>query len=236
MRFKSKRSPNKQPFLQLNTKFFNWYNLRKQLQINTKYFSISLLTIDFRRLSNNQRSLYMKKNANFAEYSIGDFSYGQPTVLKFTSEGTLKIGKFCSFSDNVIILLDAAGAHRPDWITTYPFIRVFKDFQQLPFPKVEKSNVTIGNDVWVGYNSTIMSGVNIGDGAVIGASSVVTKDVPPYSIFAGNPAKLIRMRFSPKIIEGLLKIQWWNWDLKRIKDNAPLLLSNNIEEFINKNL
>jgi virginiamycin A acetyltransferase len=236
MRFLGGRSLKKHAFLEINASFFNWYHLKKQLQISTRYLSISFLTIDFLRLSDDRRSLLMRKNANYADYSIGDFSYGEPTVLKFTPEGKLKIGRFCSFSDKVTILVDAAGAHRPDWITTYPFTLVFKDFQNIPFPIVEKHSITIGNDVWVGYNSTIMPGVNIGDGAVIGTSSVVTKDVPPYAIFAGNPAKLIRMRFSEKTIENLLKIQWWNWPIQRIKDNATLLLSNNVDDFLEKNL
>lgn len=90
----------------------------------------------------------------------------------------------------------------------------------------------IGNDVWIGYGATILSGVRIGDGAIVGANAVVTKDVPPYAIVAGNPAHVIRMRFSPQIISDLLQIQWWNWPFDKIRKNMPLLLSDNITKFI----
>ena len=98
-----------------------------------------------------------------------------------------------------------------------------------------KGNVIIGNDVWIGYKATIMSGVTIGDGAVIGACSVVTKDVKPYEIVAGNPAKVIRKRFSDEIIIQLLKIAWWNWPIEKIKAEIEFLCNNNIEKFIERN-
>ena len=155
--------------------------------------------------------------------------------MAIDSQGKLKVGKFCQFGGGVLIMLNSSGGHRPEWVTTYPFTQFFNDFKNLPFPTAKKLDVTIGNDVWIGTNSTILSGVNIGDGAIIGASSVVTKDVPPYSVFAGNPAKLVRMRFEPEIIQKLLEIKWWDWEPQRIKENMPLLLSANIEEFISKN-
>jgi len=92
--------------------------------------------------------------------------------------------------------------------------------------RIEK-DIVIGNDVWIGLGATILSGVNIGDGAVIGAYSVVTKDVPHYAIVAGNPAKLIRYRFSIKTINILRKVQWWDWNYENIKKIVPLLLQNN---------
>ena len=92
--------------------------------------------------------------------------------------------------------------------------------------------MTIGNDVWIGRNVIIISGVKIGDGSVIGAGSVVTKDVPPYAIAAGNPAKIVRMRFDEETIKKLLKIEWWNWSLERVLANLPYLLSNDIAEFV----
>jgi carbonic anhydrase/acetyltransferase-like protein (isoleucine patch superfamily) len=85
-------------------------------------------------------------------------------------------------------------------------------------------------------NSLILSGVHIGDGAIIGAYSVVTKDVKPYTVVAGNPAKVVRKRFDQETIDELLRIKWWNWDMQKIKDNMPLLLSNRIKEFIKANI
>lgn len=95
-----------------------------------------------------------------------------------------------------------------------------------------KSNgdVIIGNDVWIGYGATLMSGVKVGDGAVIAANSVVTKNVEPYTIVGGNPAKVIRKRFEKEVIEKLLKIQWWNWDDSKINKNLKFLCSDNLNE------
>jgi hypothetical protein len=97
-----------------------------------------------------------------------------------------------------------------------------------------KGDIVIQNDVWIGAKSTIMSGVKISNGSVVGAGSVVTKDVPPYAIVAGNPAKVVKYRFSEEQIEKLLSIAWWNWDEQKIKDNAMDMWSDNINEFINK--
>lgn len=93
--------------------------------------------------------------------------------------------------------------------------------------------MNIGNDVWIGSNVTIMSGVKIGDGAVIANNSHVVKDVEPYSIIGGNPVKMIKYQFTKEQIEKLLQIQWWYWEDSKINTFAPLLCSNNIDEFIN---
>ena len=97
-----------------------------------------------------------------------------------------------------------------------------------------KGDIVVGSDVWIGMNATILGGVNIGDGAVVGANAVVTKDVPPYAIVAGNPAKIIKYRFKKRQIKKLLKIKWWDWPLYKIYDNISLIDSENIDEFINK--
>jgi len=109
------------------------------------------------------------------------------------------------------------------------------EFKEIRGHPSTKGDVTIGNDVWVGINTLVLSGVSIGDGAVIGASSVVANDVPPYTVVAGNPARLIRRRFDDETIKKLLEMKWWNWDIQKIKDNMPLLRSNHIAEFIEKN-
>jgi acetyltransferase-like isoleucine patch superfamily enzyme len=122
--------------------------------------------------------------------------------------------------------------HRVDWITTYPFSSLDPKFAHIPGHPHTKGDVVIGNDVWIGWGATILSGVTIGDGAVIGASSLVTKDVAPYTIVGGNPAKLVRARFSDAHIRALLDLKWWDWDMERIHANMDLLLSGNIDALV----
>ena len=175
-------------------------------------------------------------NPKLKKYEVGKFSYADqpPTVLNFGgANSVLKIGNFCSIAAGVTIML--GGEHHPEWITTYPFNLALEDITCEDPNPYTKGDVIIGNDVWIGRKALILSGVHIGDGAIIGARSVVAKDVEPYSIVAGNPARLIRKRFDDKTIEKLLKIKWWDWDLEKIKENVPLLLSNNIKKFIEDN-
>lgn len=174
-------------------------------------------------------------NPRFANYSVGRFSYGAPApnVMQFLRDANLKIGSFCCFAGGVTILL--GGEHNPHWVTTYNFDLIYDEFRDVVGRSYTKGDVVIGNDVWVGQDALILSGVRIGDGAVIGARSVVAKNVEPYSIVVGNPAREIRKRFDDDTITKLLKIKWWNWDIQRIKENLPLLLSNNVKEFVDKN-
>ena len=165
----------------------------------------------------------------------GKYTYGNPTIHFNNPDATLTIGNFCSIAVNCNIYL--GGNHRTDWVTTYPFGHIhqgiFKSFNGKGHPAT-KGNVIIGNDVWIGGNVTIMSGVTIGDGAVIANNSHVVKDVEPYTLVGGNPAKFIKYRFTPEQIEKLLQIKWWNWDDEKINNILPLLCSSNINEFINK--
>lgn len=165
---------------------------------------------------------------------VGKYSYGTPEVKWENPDATLTIGNFCSIAANVKIYL--GGNHHTDWITTYPFGHIFKgtfnSFNGDGHP-CTKGSVIIGNDVWIGDNVTIMSGVTIGDGAVIANNSHVVKNVEPYSITGGNPAKLIKYRFTKDQIEKLLQIKWWNWNDSKINEYAPLLCSGNIDTFIN---
>ena len=164
--------------------------------------------------------------------SYGKYTYGTPTILWKNKDAKLIVGNFCSIADGVKIYL--GGNHRTDWVTTYPFghtnQHIFK-FNGRGHPST-KGDVIIGNDVWIGNNVTIMSGVTIGDGVVIANNSHVVKNVEPYSLVGGNPAKLIKYRFSQEQIEKLLQIKWWYWDDNKINKFTPLLCNNNIDEFI----
>ncbi len=181
-----------------------------------------------RYIKEKKHPFYMNKNKKYKNYTIGDYTYGRPFV--FGNEATLKIGKFCSISMNTTIYLGSE--HHMDWITTYPF---FAKFEKAGFASnTTKGDVIIGNDVWIADGVLILSGVTIDDGAVIGARAVVTKDVKPYEIVAGNPARHIKYRFSEDQIEKLLEIKWWDWDIKKIEDNFDLLLNNDIDKFIEK--
>ena len=167
---------------------------------------------------------------------VGDYTYGKPQICKWDDSTKLKIGKFCSIADGVKILL--GGNHRSDWISTYPFSaisEIWPEAKDIKGHPCSKGDISIGNDVWIGMDVTILSGVTISDGAIIGAGSVVTKDVKPYSVVAGNPAKLIRMRFNSEQIEKLLSIRWWDWDIKKIHKNLNLLCSSSIDKFIMMN-
>jgi acetyltransferase-like isoleucine patch superfamily enzyme len=211
----------------------------KKKQINTYlkingrrgYLTNSLKTI--KGIWDSKRHPAMCDNKKYSKYSIGKYSYGEPRVLTWGEKATLKVGKYCSIAEDVTIVL--GGEHKTDWITTFPFWVTFEDFYNSPTPPGTKGDVIIGNDVWIGINATILSGVTIGDGAVIGANSLVTQNVEPYTVIVGNPAKLIRKRFDQQTIDELLKIKWWDWDYQRIKENMPLLLSNRVSEFIEKN-
>ena len=144
----------------------------------------------------------------------------------------LIIGKFCSIACGVKFLFNCAN-HTLKSLSTYTFSLFYEDWE------LEKSNVAsawdnkgdivIGNDVWIGFEAVILAGVKIGDGAIIGTRAVVTKDVPPYSIVGGIPAKVIRKRYSPDIIEQLLSLRWWDWTKDRIKRNLPFIMAGNIE-------
>lgn len=162
---------------------------------------------------------------------IGEYSYGVPTVIG-TGRYRVDVGKFCSLSDNLVIIID--GNHRVDWISTFPLGEVIEDIPRNPGHPVGKGDMKIGNDVWIGMDVLILPGVQIGDGAVVGAGSVVTKNVDDYEIVGGNPARHIRYRFSDDQITNLKRIAWWNWPLEKIQQNAELIQSSNIDEFIQK--
>jgi len=171
---------------------------------------------------------------------VGEYTYGHEGIRLYNShDAKLFIGKFCSIAWNLQIFL--GGKHRTNFVTTYPFGYIHKEkFTNFPEICVKQGkefgttngDIVIGNDVFIGANVTILSGVKIGDGAVISANSTVFESVKPYSIVGGNPSKFWMFRFSNEKIEKLLKMQWWNWNEKNINEALPLLCSSNIDDLI----
>lgn len=165
--------------------------------------------------------------------NIGKYTYGLPKIYKLESDSQIEIGNFCSIANDVKIFLD--GEHETHNISTYPF-GYFKGFKaKNRYTTKSKGKVIIGNDVCIGYGVTILSGVNIGDGAVIGACSLITKDVDPYTIVGGVPAQIIKKRFDENTIKKLLMIKWWNWSDQKIQKNIETLRSKDIKTFLDKN-
>lgn len=178
----------------------------------------------------------MAQDKRYKKYQIGEYTYGNPEILSWDTSTKLIIGKYCSIAKGVTILL--GGNHRTDWLTTYPFPVFFSQLSQIKGHPSTKGNVEIGNDVWICYGATILSGVKIGNGAIIAANATVVYDVPPYSIVAGNPAKVVKYRFDDKTIDTLQNICWWDWNHELVLKRGSKLLSNNISSFLkefNKN-
>jgi acetyltransferase-like isoleucine patch superfamily enzyme len=159
---------------------------------------------------------------------VGKFSYGYPDIKvhSWGEDSQLKIGRFCSIAGGVEIFL--GGNHRTDWASTFPFGHIYSDLLSVAPVRghpTSRGDVTIGNDVWIGYGAVIMSGVTIGDGAVIAAHSLVHKDVPDYASVGGNPADIIRHRLDSTTIDLLLRLKWWEFELDRIQEIVAILCS-----------
>lgn len=146
----------------------------------------------------------------------------------------LIIGKFCALARGITFIMNGAN-HQLDGFSTYPFY-IFGNGWEKVAPQAEKlpykGDTVIGNDVWIGYESVIMPGVQVGDGAIIAAKSVVVGDVAPYTIVGGNPAKCIRQRFEDETIQVLLEVAWWNWDIEKITRNLEKIVAADTESLI----
>lgn len=144
----------------------------------------------------------------------------------------LVIGKFCSIACGAKFLFNSAN-HALGSLSTYPFPIFFEEWglpvEDIPRAWDNKGDIVVGNDVWIGYEAVILAGVTIGDGAVVGARAVVTRDVPPYAIVGGVPAKPIRKRFSDGVIDRLLELKWWDWPVERIAANLKAIQSGDIQ-------
>ena len=163
-------------------------------------------------------------------YEIGGGTYGMPQVSDLQEGSTLRIGCYTSIASGVQILL--GGLHRLDWVTTYPFPAFVDDLAHIKDYGGTRGDVVIGSDCWICTDALILSGVTIGHGAVVAAGAVVTRDVPPYAVVGGNPARFIRWRFPEATCQALLAIAWWDWPEAEILAAGKRLCSADIDGFI----
>ncbi|MNK37460.1 Virginiamycin A acetyltransferase [compost metagenome] len=192
-------------------------------------------------LENYDRLCFLKNVVKNPNIIVGDYTYYDDFESVDNFERNVKyhfdfvddkliIGKFCMIASDVKFIMNGAN-HLTDAITSYPFAIFGHGWENAmdgkTYPK--KGDIHIGNDVWIGYNATIMAGVTVGNGAIIATNSTVTKDVAPYSIVGGNPAREIRKRFPDEVIEKLLKMKWWNWDIEKITRNVQNLTGGDID-------
>jgi len=194
---------------------FLWKNF-----LRIKYPSCTIRATSLSRNVKFEKNVTIESGSHVQADLIGSYTFINKYCL--IEKNTHSIGRFCSIAYNVKIGL---GNHPIQWASTHPFAYDKKYgflHESITFDEKIIRPCIIGNDVWIGANAIILAGVQIGDGAIIGANSVVTKDVEPYSIVIGNPAKLHRYRFDEDIRVNLLKIKWWDWDDELIKANINL--------------
>ena len=166
-------------------------------------------------------------------YAIGIFMTVYPEEKRASH---LLLGRFSSLADKINFL--TSGKHNYKNVSSFPFDskvaveKIFGDVEPLPNVRTNHFQVVVGHDVWIAQGATILGGVKIASGAVIGAGAVVAKDVPPYAIVVGNPARVLKYRFDEATIKKLFAVKWWNWDLQKIADNLPLM--NDVEKFLSR--
>jgi virginiamycin A acetyltransferase len=193
-------------------------------------------------LHNYDRLCFLKNVVKHPNIIVGDYTYyddfetvenfekNVKYLFDFTGD-KLIIGKFCMIASDVTFIMNGAN-HLSESITSFPFAIFGHDWTNAMAGKSYpiKGNTVIGNDVWIGYGATIMPGVIVGDGAIIATKSVVTRDVEPYAIVGGNPAKLIKKRFDEEAILRLLALKWWDWPIEKITENVQYLTGTNLKD------
>jgi virginiamycin A acetyltransferase len=197
-------------------------------------------------LDNYDRLCFLKNVVKNPNIIVGDYTYyddfetvenfeqNVKYLFDFTGD-KLIIGKFCMIASDVTFIMNGAN-HLSAAISSYPFAIFGGDWSNAMEGKTYpmKGNTIIGNDVWIGYGATIMPGVTVGDGAIIATKAVVTKDVAPYSIVGGNPAREIRKRFSEADIQQLLEIRWWDWPIEQITAQIQVLTGRSVEALVGR--
>lgn len=194
--------------------------------------------------SGDHQTVYLQNVITNPNIEVGDYTMyndfiNNPTMFEQNNvlyhypinQDKLKIGKFCSIACEAKFLFNSAN-HTMSSLSTYPFPLFYEEWgiskKDVTKSWDNKGNIIIGHDVWIGFEAIILAGVTIGNGAIIGARSVVTKDVPPYTIVAGVPARIVRKRFNEDVIVKLLEIKWWNWSKEKITQNIQAIQSGNI--------
>lgn len=195
--------------------------------------------------TNDYQTIYLNTIINNPNIIVGDYTIyndfvNDPTQFEKNNvlyhypinQDRLIIGKFCSIACGAKFLFNSAN-HALRSLSNYTFPLFFEDWEldkkNVALAWDNKGDIIIGNDVWIGYEAVIMAGVHIGDGAVIAARAVVTKDVPPYTIVGGTPARKIRMRFEEETIAKLQQIQWWNWPVEKIRQSLPYIMNGTVD-------
>lgn len=191
-------------------------------------------------MADQRRVCFIKPFIQAPNIVVGDYTYYddpvdpegfERNVLYNFGDDRLIIGKFCAIATHVKFIMSGAN-HKLDGISTFPF-PIFGQGWEGELAQImnlpTKGDTVVGHDVWLGYDAMVLPGVTIGDGAVIGARSVVTSDIPPYAIAAGNPARVIKPRFSDADIARLLAIQWWHWEIEKITRNIAIIMSGDID-------
>ncbi|MGE3318291.1 MAG: CatB-related O-acetyltransferase [Candidatus Berkiella sp.] len=184
------------------------------------------------------RTCFLKNIITNPQIMVGDYTYydDPDDVYNFEKNvlylfpfmgDKLIIGKFCQIATGVRFIMNGAN-HAMNGISTYPFKVMGKSWSNAPMNVSSKGDTVIGNDVWIGNSATIMQGIKIGHGAIIGTNALVTKDVEPYTIVGGNPAKVIRKRFDDNTIQKWLEIAWWDWPIDKITQNLEALTTGNV--------
>jgi virginiamycin A acetyltransferase len=190
-------------------------------------------------LADHRRVCFIKNFVKSPNIIVGDYSYYddpidpegfERNVLYNYGIDRLIIGKFCAIATNVKFIMNGAN-HKLDGISTYPF-PIFGNGWESAMNKLmdlpSRGDTVIGNDVWIGYESLIMPGVKIGDGAIVAARAVVVNDIPPYTVAGGNPARPIKQRFSDAEIAQLLEIKWWDWEIEKITSNIDKIMDGDV--------
>lgn len=198
--------------------------------------------------ANDPETVYLKSVVTNPNITVGDYTmyndfvsdpaqFEKNNVLYHypVNHDRLIIGRFCSVACGTKFLFTSAN-HTLNSLSTYPFPIFFEEWgldkRDVASAWDNKGDIVVGNDVWIGYEAVILSGVHIGDGAVVGTRAVVTKDVPPYTIVGGVPAKEIKKRFDDETIQKLLRLQWWDWPFEKIRQNLPFIMNGDVSKLL----
>lgn len=187
---------------------------------------LRLLSIAMREIKRNLvRCVRLDQAQQLGIVRMGVGTYGNPNIHFWDRNSVLTVGNYCSIAEGVTFVL--GGGHNLEYVSTFPFTVQYsecKPTDEIIHPTT-KGDIEIGSDVWIGTNALILSGVKIGNGAVVGAGSVVVTNVPDYAIVIGNPARLLRYRFTDSEILALQELEWWNWSKDRVLSKYQMLMA-----------